>query len=63
MLSTVYLPAVQSGVRLHASFGVATYPDEAEDIKAILARADHAMFQVKTKGKNAVGCIGNDECA
>jgi len=58
MLSTVYLPAVGQGVNLHASFGVSTYPEDAEDITAMLARADRAMFDIKVKGKNAVGDAG-----
>jgi diguanylate cyclase (GGDEF)-like protein len=59
MLATVYLPTVKNGVRLQASFGVSTYPDDASDIKAMLAKADQAMFQIKTQGKNAVGDIGS----
>jgi diguanylate cyclase (GGDEF)-like protein len=55
MLATRYLPTVGQGVQLKASFGVATYPEDASDIKAILAKADKAMFQVKTEGKDAVG--------
>ena len=55
MLSTRYLPALRDGVHLQASFGVSTFPEDAEDIKAMLAEADKAMFQVKTRGKNAVG--------
>jgi diguanylate cyclase (GGDEF)-like protein len=55
MLETLYLPAVNNGVYLQASFGVATYPDDAADIKSILAKADQAMFRIKTGGKNAVG--------
>jgi diguanylate cyclase (GGDEF)-like protein len=55
MLETIYLPAVNNGVRLQASFGVATYPDDAADIKSILAKADQAMFRIKNEGKNAVG--------
>ncbi len=55
MNESLYLPTVNNGVRLQASFGVATYPDDAEDIKSILAKADQAMFQIKTEGKNAVG--------
>jgi diguanylate cyclase (GGDEF)-like protein len=55
LLETVFLPGVASGVRLQASFGVSTYPDDAEDITAMLARADQAMFNVKCRGKNAVG--------
>ncbi|MDP4858541.1 MAG: diguanylate cyclase [Desulfobacterales bacterium] len=55
LLRTVFLANVENGVRLQASFGVSTYPDDAGDITAILARADQAMFNVKSKGKNAVG--------
>lgn len=55
MLETIYLPTVSNGVSLQASFGVATYPDDAADIKSILAKADQAMFRIKTGGKNAVG--------
>ena len=55
MQATRYLPRVNDGVRLKASFGVATYPEDASDIKAILAKADNAMFRVKSEGKDAVG--------
>lgn len=55
MLDSVYLAAIGSGVRLQASFGVSTYPDQASDITDILAKADQAMFHVKNQGKNAVG--------
>ena len=48
---------VSSGlaVRLSASFGLASYPDDAADSKSLLARADKALFRVKQTGK---GCIG-----
>jgi diguanylate cyclase (GGDEF)-like protein len=55
ILATCYLPDVDGGVELKSSFGVATYPEDASDIKAILAKADKAMFQVKAEGKDAVG--------
>jgi diguanylate cyclase (GGDEF)-like protein len=55
MIETIYLPGVGNGVSLRASFGVATYPDDAENIAHILASADQAMFHIKTTGKNAVG--------
>lgn len=42
-------------VRIHASFGVATYPEDASDRRGLLALADQAMFRVKGSGKNAVG--------
>ena len=55
MLMTRYLPGIPNGVHLKASFGLATYPEDASDIKAMLAKADKAMFRVKTSGKNAIG--------
>ncbi|BBO71999.1 GGDEF domain-containing protein [Desulfosarcina alkanivorans] len=42
-------------VQVTASFGVATFPDHAGDIKALLALADQAMFRVKNTGKDRVG--------
>jgi two-component system, cell cycle response regulator len=41
-------------VSLTASLGTATYPDDAADVKGLLALADHCMFEVKGRGKNAV---------
>ncbi len=62
MLTTLYLPNVNNGVHLKASFGVSTYPEDAPDIKAMLATADKAMFQIKIKGKNAVGDARSTAC-
>ena len=42
-------------VHLEASFGVATYPEDATDRTGLLALADQAIFDVKRRGKNAVG--------
>ena len=42
-------------VYIQASFGVAAYPDDATDRTGLLALADHAMFDIKRRGKNAVG--------
>ncbi len=58
MLSTTYLPEVGQGIHLHASFGVSTFPEDAPDITAMLAKADQAMFEIKAKGKNAIGDAG-----
>jgi diguanylate cyclase (GGDEF)-like protein len=57
MLATAYLADTGDGVKLQASFGVSTYPGDAADITAMLAKADQAMFNVKTTGKNAVGDV------
>jgi GGDEF domain-containing protein len=41
-------------LRLAASFGVATYPDDARDLKGLLALADQALFAVKRSGRNGI---------
>ncbi|MEE4264105.1 MAG: sensor domain-containing diguanylate cyclase [Desulfobacteraceae bacterium] len=53
--AAVYLTRWNREVRVTASLGVATYPDDADDIKALLAMADQAMFRVKHSGKDRVG--------
>ncbi len=55
MKETVYLSGQGHSVRLSASFGIATFPDDAVDLSGLLALADQAMFHVKEKGKDAVG--------
>jgi diguanylate cyclase (GGDEF)-like protein len=42
-------------IRLQASFGVATFPQDAEDLNGLIAAADHALFAIKETGKGAVG--------
>lgn len=44
-----------SQVRLTASLGVATFPDNACDIQELISLADRAMFRVKNTGKDSVG--------
>lgn len=54
MFKTLYLTEEGHDVRLRASFGLATYPGDAADMKGILARADQAMFHVKRHVKGEV---------
>lgn len=42
-------------IRLQASFGVATFPQDAEDLNGLIAAADHALFAIKETGKDAIG--------
>ena len=55
MKGTFYLATRGHKVSLQASYGVSTYPDDATDITGMLAQADRAMFEIKIKGKDAVG--------
>ncbi len=63
MKDTVYLTRRNLQVQMSASFGVATYPDDAVDSEGLLALADEAMFHVKSSGKDAVGIPGEIEQA
>ena len=51
----IYLSKSGHNVSLGASFGVATLPDDAEDLSGLLALADQAMFRIKQGGKDSVG--------
>ena len=48
---TIFLTNRGLQVHIQASFGVATYPDDATDRRGLLALADHAMFDIKRRGK------------
>lgn len=54
MKQTVYLSSHGHSVSLRASFGIATFPDDARNVTALLASADRAMFEIKEEGKDAV---------
>ncbi|MGD2011689.1 MAG: PAS domain S-box protein [Desulfobacterales bacterium] len=55
MRKTVYLTSQGFKVQLSASYGIATFPEDAADRTALLALADKAMFAIKKRGKNAIG--------
>ncbi len=40
-------------LRLTTSLGISIYPDQAENVEDLIARADAAMYQAKEAGKNA----------
>jgi diguanylate cyclase (GGDEF)-like protein len=52
-----YLTRRGLDVRLRASLGVAAFPQDAQDLRGILALADQAMFNIKRHGKNAIGRV------
>ncbi|WP_163339531.1 sensor domain-containing diguanylate cyclase [Desulfopila sp. IMCC35008] len=55
MKKTTYLENKGLAVHMSASFGVATFPDDAQEREGLLALADEAMFDIKTGGKDGVG--------
>ncbi len=55
MRETIYGLDQNIEIHLAASFGIATFPEDAIDIDALLAAADHALFAVKGSGKNGIG--------
>ncbi len=46
----------QKDLMLTASFGVATYPIDAKDIRGLIAVADKALCVAKSHGRNRVAC-------
>jgi two-component system, cell cycle response regulator len=46
----------KEGIDIHltASFGLASYPDDAKDKHQLLAEADRCLFQSKAEGKNRI---------
>jgi diguanylate cyclase (GGDEF)-like protein len=41
-------------IRITISCGVAVYPDDAQNLVDLLGNADHALFETKRRGRNAV---------
>jgi diguanylate cyclase (GGDEF)-like protein/PAS domain S-box-containing protein len=58
MLETAYLSVTGRSVRLSASFGIATYPDDAQDLQGLLALGDQALFSVKRAGRGGIASAG-----
>jgi diguanylate cyclase (GGDEF)-like protein/PAS domain S-box-containing protein len=57
---TAYLAETGRPIRLAASFGVATYPDDARDLQRLLALGDQALFAVKRAGRDGIA-VGERE--
>ncbi len=47
----VFAPADRARFQLSASFGIASFPEDAGDLRELLARADEAMYRAKRGGK------------
>jgi diguanylate cyclase (GGDEF)-like protein/PAS domain S-box-containing protein len=58
--ATTFLREAGHAIRLTASFGVATYPEDASDLEGLLSLADGRLFDVKRSGRNAVASLSRD---
>jgi two-component system, cell cycle response regulator len=56
---THYLGGTGETVRITASFGVATFPDDARTLESLLALGDQALFSVKDKGRGGIAAAGD----
>jgi diguanylate cyclase (GGDEF)-like protein/PAS domain S-box-containing protein len=56
-------PLVVGGTayRMSASVGVAIYPSDGRDVRTLLARADAALYRVKTRGGNGIEFVSPPE--
>jgi diguanylate cyclase (GGDEF)-like protein len=52
--STAFLQKENIFAHLTASFGLASYPEDARNKSALLARADKCLFHSKSEGKNRI---------
>ncbi len=58
--SAFYLQQEGIHLRVTASFGLATFPDDARDKKQLLMAADQCLFQSKKKGKDRISVMRDD---
>ncbi len=54
IVKTTFLKSAGLDVQVTASFGVATYPEDADSKRALLHLADESMYRSKADGKNRV---------
>lgn len=58
---TKYLTKEGVDLTVTASFGVATFPEDAKDKRSLLAQADQCLFESKDHGKNRIKVFGQNE--
>jgi diguanylate cyclase (GGDEF)-like protein len=51
---TVFLKKEHLNIKIAASFGIASFPDDADDKQALLRLADKAMYEVKNSGRDGI---------
>ena len=58
LTTTPFLHKEKINVHVTASFGLATFPHDAKDKRALLAAADDCLFRSKADGKNRISVAG-----
>jgi len=61
--STSFLEKEGINARLTASFGLASFPEDAKDKAELLAEADRCLFQSKSEGKNRITIVELERAA
>jgi diguanylate cyclase (GGDEF)-like protein len=61
--ATLFLQKEGIGAHLTASFGMASYPEDAGDKRELLAEADRCLFRSKTEGKDRITVAEFEEAA
>ncbi len=54
--STVFLSGEKLAIKITASFGIATFPEDADNNQQMLHLADERMYKIKDSGKNDICC-------
>jgi diguanylate cyclase (GGDEF)-like protein len=57
--TTDFLPESGLKLHIHASFGVASFPEDGLDLHAIIRAADMAMYSVKNTTRNGIAAAGS----
>lgn len=57
-----FLRPMGLSIRVTASLGVASWPDDGQTAEALLHAADRAMYEAKESGRNAVAAAGMGVC-
>ncbi|HSU56091.1 MAG TPA: diguanylate cyclase [Candidatus Dormibacteraeota bacterium] len=60
---TVFLQKEDINAHLAASFGLASFPQDAKDKKELLAAADRCLFQSKSEGKDRITFVELEQAA
>ena len=57
----LFLQNLGLNLRLTASFGIASFPEDAQEMEDLINKADQAMYRVKKRGKDGVECYSEED--